>query len=279
MSDKPKETITLTFGDCAENHRGMQTMGLKAEKGLTNDDLIHIKATISKIIEAEHTDEERTPYDNISCDIIDLVDIENDLPEEIKSKLKGQMISAKILIIRNGICLFGQPSGACLYEEQNKFKRDTKAFMYGRVVNKKARHNLCFSDFDQVADYEKGKGTVINFTHTPILRYIRQNMAAILECSKLANLQCEANYYYDVKKTYIGFHGDTERRIVVGLRLGHQFPLHFRWYYKNQPISNLMSFQLNDGDIYIMSDKAVGYDWKTSSIYTLRHAAGLIENL
>jgi hypothetical protein len=26
--------------------------------------------------------------------------------------------------------------------------------MYGRVVNKRARHNICFSDFDQEPDYE-----------------------------------------------------------------------------------------------------------------------------
>jgi hypothetical protein len=31
---------------------------------------------------------------------------------------------------------------------------------------------------------------------------------------------------------------------------------------------------LNHGDIYIMSDKAVGYDWKKRKIPTLRHAAG-----
>jgi len=31
---------------------------------------------------------------------------------------------------------------------------------------------------------------------------------------------------------------------------------------------------LDDGDVYFMSEKAVGYDWKHSSIYSLRHAAG-----
>ena len=31
---------------------------------------------------------------------------------------------------------------------------------------------------------------------------------------------------------------------------------------------------LNSGDVYIMSDKAVGFDWKRSSLLTLRHAAG-----
>jgi hypothetical protein len=36
---------------------------------------------------------------------------------------------------------------------------------------------------------------------------------------------------------------------------------------------------LNDGDMYIMSDKAVGNDWKRSAIPTLRHCAGAKEYL
>ena len=35
-----------------------------------------------------------------------------------------------------------------------------------------------------------------------------------------------------------------------------------------------MIFQINGGDMYIMSEKAVGNDWKRRSIPTLRHAAG-----
>jgi hypothetical protein len=31
---------------------------------------------------------------------------------------------------------------------------------------------------------------------------------------------------------------------------------------------------LNGGDLYVMSEKTTGRDWKTKSIYTLRHAAG-----
>ncbi len=44
-----------------------------------------------------------------------------------------------------------------------------KAFMYGRVVNKHARHNLCFDDVSQKSDFENGKGSVINFEILPIL--------------------------------------------------------------------------------------------------------------
>ena len=35
-----------------------------------------------------------------------------------------------------------------------------------------------------------------------------------------------------------------------------------------------MLIQLNHGDMYIMSEKAVGNDWKLKNKPTLRHAAG-----
>ena len=38
--------------------------------------------------------------------------------------------------------------------------------------------------------------------------------------------------------------------------------------------AEVINIGLNDGDVYIMSEKAVGADWKLRSKYTIRHAAG-----
>jgi hypothetical protein len=35
-----------------------------------------------------------------------------------------------------------------------------------------------------------------------------------------------------------------------------------------------MKFELDHGDIYVMSEWAVGSEWKKSTLYTLRHCAG-----
>ena len=163
--------------------------------------------------------------------------------------------SANILVARNGIYAFDQLNGDALYSEQCQFPRDTKAFMYGRVVNKKARHNLCFSDMDQQPDYASGKGTVINFTRTPILNHIRINLPIVTGIPKLGKLQCEANYYYDIKKCGIGFHGDGERKKVVAFRMGASMPLYYQWYQNSKPVGDRFVIELNDGDMYIMSEK------------------------
>ena len=36
------------------------------------------------------------------------------------------------------------------------------------------------------------------------------------------NLICEGNRYFDIKKCGIGWHGDSERKKVIGLRLGEK---------------------------------------------------------
>ena len=91
---------------------------------------------------------------------------------------------------------------------------------------------------------------------------------------KAKEMACEGNYYYDVSKCGIGFHGDGERKRVVGLRLGASIPLHYQWFTRSAPIGNRCELMLNHGDLYIMSEKAVGTDWMSSSKITLRHAAG-----
>lgn len=50
--------------------------------------------------------------------------------------------------------------------------------------------------------------------------------------------------------------------------------INYYGYHNSNPIGNLYEVQLNNGDIYIMSEKTVGSDWKKKKIPTLRHAAG-----
>jgi hypothetical protein len=53
------------------------------------------------------------------------------------------------------------------------------------------------------------------------------------------------------------------------------------WYYNDRPRGLNMSIMLEEGDIYCMSEKAVGTDWRPNKkagfkkkSYVLRHAAG-----
>jgi len=186
-------TITLTFGDMAENHVGMQKIGSMAKEGFSYSDL----QTIQKTFLEKGTE----------CELKDLVS---------SADLSGPDIDgiepAHILIIRKGVdsLLQSRSIDDLLLQEQEQLDVDKKALMYGRVVHKHARHNLCFDEKAQDPDYAKGRGRVVAYSEVPLTQRLRNHLA--LACGpKASNLTCEGNYYYDIKKCGIGWHGDSER--------------------------------------------------------------------
>lgn len=262
MDKITSQTFTLTFGNCAENHKSMEIIGKQLDSGLTKQDLDTAKNYFEKL--------------GAKCELINLKKL---IKNEISCEAFDKIPDAYLLVVREGAKYlldqeFKDFSTDSLYMEQEVLEKDKKAFMYGRVVNKKARHNLCFSDFDQESDFENKKGTVVNFNKVKYTNAIRMMIPKIIPNEKIKNLQCEGNYYYDIKSTYIGMHGDAERQIVIAVRLGANFNLYYQWYHSGEKVGSLFETTLSHGDMYFMSDKAVGHDWKKSSLYTLRHGAG-----
>jgi len=255
--DIKSSTITLTFGETAENHVGMQCIGGIAKDGFSLEDL---QAAQNKFMEASP---------DVKCE---LVDLSSSLPKELKSQ------SAHVLIIRGGVNVLlssvsKKPTADDMFLEQSALPADTKAFMYGRVVNKTARYNLCFADEAQEPKYEDGKGRVVAWSEIPITSSLRDQLPLFLG-AKAKQLCAEGNYYYDATKCGIGWHGDAERKRVVATRLGASLSLHYHWFYKGSPVGETIELTLHHGDVYVMSEKAVGTDWKKRNIPTLRHAAG-----
>ena len=115
---------------------------------------------------------------------------------------------------------------------------------------------------------------------------------------QLGGLVCDApppTVHRVRSKCRIGYHGDGERRIAIDLRLGESLPLHYQWcvtgprlarrsvpltrhprgrHLRGAPVGERVEIHLDHGDVYVMSAKAVGRDWRRRTVPTLRHAAG-----
>lgn len=232
------ETFTLTFGEIAENHAGMEQIGKGGRRqGFT---------------------------------LADFEDIKKRLPQAEIVYLDKEL-DAGVLIIRNGIEILTGKSPDDLFRELKALKWDMKAKMRGKVVNKHARYNLCFGKEYRGPNFEEGKGTIE--VYTPTMKILRDKLPIVFG-PKAEDLECEGNYYFDYRKCGIGYHGDGERGIVIGARLGATFPLRYLKFENSKIIDGPWDFNFNHGDMYVMTNKAAGTDWKRRIIPTFRHAAG-----
>ena len=78
-------------------------------------------------------------------------------------------------------------------------------------------------------------------------------------------MEAEGNKYYNIDKTGIGFHGDGERKKIVAANLcdeGVEREINWQWFMDSKPIGKRLRVILRNGDAYIMSEKASGFDWK-----------------
>lgn len=251
------ERIALTFGDAGENHVGNQMIGDRQANGsgFTMEDLKYLQIYFEN--------------NGLITELIDLGE-----------KIDG-VIEAGVLVIRKYIDEEKQNN---LYRDLSILQWDSKYFDTRRqkVLNKHARQNLVFLDnIEQSPDYQNKKGTIYDMQKISGLKLVKSKFMIDLEeglkesTTSNVNYICEGNRYYDLKKCGIGYHGDTERTRVICISLGaNEYPMRWIWFKSFKPITDFEEVKLNSGDVYIMSDKAVGNDWKKSSILTIRHAAG-----
>ncbi len=73
---------------------------------------------------------------------------------------------------------------------------------------------------------------------------------------KTRDLQAERNYYYDISKCGIGYHGDSERLVVVACRLGAAMLLHFLWFHQGEPVGTYIKMLARGVDLDAMIEKA-----------------------
>lgn len=251
-------TITFTCAEVGENHVGMEAIdrqgnpGKKADHGFSLSDLLKVSFKLRA-----------AGYDSsvYTLDPPDGYEVEE---------------PAAILIVKNFI---DERQADELLAQASDLEWDSRYLDRRRkkVLNKHLRRNLLFADFSQEPDYEHGKGRVVPINDLEVLTETMERIHQLFPLRRLGitnGLIAEGNLYHDLKKGGIGFHGDTERRIVIGFRVGSEMNLVYEYYHQAKRIGARYEFILGPGDLYAMSNKATGYDWRSTSKVTLRHAAG-----
>jgi len=149
----------------------------------------------------------------------------------------------------------------------------------GKVCDAHTRHLCYVGPRPQEAEPATGRQPVRTWEQLPASTAVRDHLHAILgdyDCIVGCALK-----YPDIRSCGIGFHGDSERRKSLVVRLGansSKHPLWFRWMLRFDPVSPPVPVHLDHGDVAIACQVAVGTDWKCSSIPTIRHATGFVKH-
>lgn len=249
------QRYAITFGEVAILHVGGEKIGnSRRSEGFSVTDLREIQKKFDKYGE--------------------LVMISDVLPENLRKENE-----AAVLIIRNGANILLKDKwgkNKLFMEQQNQVVYDDKFWSsrQNRTMNKRARKNTTFGPEDVKHSEDYRVFTVNSFARLPCLNQIRLRLSEYLGV-KAEGLNAEGNFYFE-DKSGIGFHGDAERKIVICLSLGTTSTLRFCWRMPktSKKYGNSIDIILEHGDIYIMSEKATGYDWKHSSKVRVVHAAG-----
>lgn len=287
-----KRAICITNGEQGENHAGMQKIGNGlADKGYTLEDALKFKSKFEEMggtaLLYDLGDECGVNEDEVlreNCEEAFVLKFEDGVNVLFRNKIrkeiekKGNIASADVLEnIYNGI--YEKFNADKLFEEQFIFEWDKKYWdtRRSKVLNKHARHNVCYGKEKQEPDYENKKGTVIAYSQLKVMRAWRKELLDLLE-EEDDGFVAEGNLYYDINKTGIGFHGDAERRKVVAGNFcdeGIVRELNYIPYFLGKRVGKRFRMEIRNGDMYIMIGGAAGTDWKKRLKVTYRHAAGV----
>jgi hypothetical protein len=242
------ERISLTMAPGGENHRGNQLIGrmpIKGE-GFKYSDIDIMGEKIRKSM----------------GDNVEVLNLNNLSGVEVINGLNNED-QARVLILRN-------------WASKDKTEQIYKECVEDKWDSKYLDPNKYRTEIKDGKEVKVRGKTTLNSEVSRLRTTLQEALVEGGSDSKVEINVVEGNRYYDLKKTGIGFHGDTERVVVICLTIGGggDYPMRFQWFKDGMPIGNSIDLALNDGDVYIMSEKAVGADWKLRSKYTLRHAAG-----
>jgi len=244
----------LTLGEQSEIHEGCPISGDGlAEKGFSGDELKKIKTKLNTTV---------------------LKTLHTILPKKVQNDNK-----AYVLHIKNGInqIMNDDKYADKMLAEQKKVKYDKYYFdtRWQKTLHMRARYNVIFGNKKIKPSKDYSQSSIIAYNDVPYFKAFRNKLPDFFG-DKSTNLNAEGNYYYE-EKSGIGFHGDAERKIVICASLGTETTLRYYWRApgSSEPyLDKHFDLKIKHGDIYIMSEKASGYDWKSRSKYRLVHAAG-----
>lgn len=222
-------TIMLTFSDIVSHGPNMFQFGEFSGTTFNNEDIINIHLA--------------NPNSEIH-------NIKNVLPKTLHD-----VEDSYLLIIRgffNNDCIE-------LYDELMKLTWDTHRIKDKTYVENKLGYKLVFMDMYDTQVFhqniETKNGTVYNHRFISPLNRI----TLFLENTLCGPLLSEGTLFYDRSICNTPIFRENKRRKVIKVCVGNSITITFKWFKGSMIVSDDYNITLNNGDLCIFSENAIGY--------------------
>lgn len=158
---------------------------------------------------------------------------------------------ASILVIKNYIT-------NNIYQEALGINWDKKVLLRNKVVNRIGKYAITIDNFPEEPNYEQGQYRVISYDSLPKTNKLKNKLSLVFNQDAL---ECQGEYYCDQEKLKLKYQGSKVNNMMC-VHLGNSIQLSYKWFFANKPVSDDMKIILEHGDLYIMSEKATGHDYK-----------------
>ena len=256
-------SFRLTFSDVVSHGQGMEQFGIPVSSGFNNNEL----CSMSSIL----------PHEKI-----ELHNIKSILPTTLYD-----IPDIMVLIMRGFFNDEANNILKVLSSSENSdndgnivgLQWDTQRVKNGKIVENRLSNKLVFYDlmgnYKYPSDFSQNRGTIYNYKKIPALN----NLHKVLFSTMGAGMGIEADSFPNIQECYIPMAQEKIKRKNIGMILGSDFPLHFRWYHNQQSCSDLYTINLKHGDLYILSDDAAGYQKELKTKLYLKHGLGYNQKL
>lgn len=251
-------TTILTFSDVVSHSDTMFQFGYQSGTTFRNEDILRMYSVFTNGNAELHNVKSILP----KC----LYDIED----------------AYILVIRNYLSddctqlntLFNSPESVSDEGLITGVEWDNYRIQKGKVVQNLLSKSLLFmnlnSDYKWPFNFDYNYGTIYNILRIPILSKIN----TIFEQTMYGPLMCEANFYNDRNQCYTPMRKESHRCKMIKVCVGESTMIHNSWYKQTTKVSDTYSIQLNNGDICIFSENAIGFKKDKPTCLLVKHSIG-----
>lgn len=153
-----------------------------------------------------------------------------------------------------------------LYQTLLSIDWDKKVLLRNKVVNRVGKYVISINNEAQEPNYEQGQYRVVSYNELEDLKVVKNNLEKIAK----HHLLCRGDYNYNHEKLKLKYQGGKVNNMMC-IHLGDPIQLSYKWFFSNKPVSESTGFTLNHGDLYIMSEKATGHDYKLKKNPILKH--------